>query len=242
MSPAFGEFADIYQKYKRAVVRVAVRDSSGTVRNGAGFHIGGGFIVTARHVVEQPIEGVYDHWDKPVAWTKCLTPSAPSVDLAILETAFSPRDFLERTTIRVGDRVFAPAGVIPIGGHLDDWLGDELVLSRVLVLGFPRVPLSQDTSLVAVLAEVNAIADRYDVPHPHFIISAVPRGGFSGGPAISEYGFLLGVVTHSLIEDGNDTTAGLMAVLSVEPLWNLLHEKAIYPPGENGDFLRGLYG
>jgi hypothetical protein len=40
--------------------------------------------------------------------------------------------------------------------------------------------------------------DRYDVPHVYFILSATPRGGFSGGVAISEWGQVIGLITQSV--------------------------------------------
>jgi hypothetical protein len=72
--------------------------------------------------------------------------------------------------------------IIEVGGHLDDWIGDEFVLSKALLMSFPRVPLARFPVVVAVAGEINAVVDRYDVPHPYFVISSIPRGGFSGGP------------------------------------------------------------
>jgi hypothetical protein len=72
------------------------------------------------------------------------------------------------------------------------------------------------------------------------VISTLGRGGFSGGPVISEFGFLLGVATALLMDDDENAPAGLPVALSIEPLLNLLDENGIYP-GENGRFLRDFY-
>jgi hypothetical protein len=40
-----------------------------------------------------------------------------------------------------------------------------------------------------------------DSSHVNYIISSMPRGGFSGGLVFSEWGFVLGLVTRSLLVD-----------------------------------------
>lgn len=66
-------------------------------------------------------------------------------------------------------------------------------------------------------------------PLVHFIVSATARGGFSGGPAILQDGYLLGVVTSSLLRDNLPSELGFQAVLSVEPLRILLGERGMMP-------------
>lgn len=127
---------------------------------------------------------------------------------------------------------------IPLGEHLNDWVGDEFVLSRVLVMGYPRIPMSGRTGLVAAIGEVNAVVDRYDVPNPHFAISYLPRGGFSGGPVISEWGFLLGVVTSALTENEQPTELGFGVAVSVEPLFELLAQSGLRPPDVSDEIWR----
>ena len=68
------------------------------------------------------------------------------------------------------------------------------------------------------------------MPHPHFVLSSIARGGFSGGPAFSEWGFLLGVVTQSLVEGGKQTEQGFAVCVSIEPLLTLLAKKGLRPP------------
>jgi len=67
----------------------------------------------------------------------------------------------------------------------------------------------------------------YIKPHPHFIISSITRGDFSGGPVISEYDFLLGVLTESLTDGDQAIENGFASVISIEPLLDLLHKNKI---------------
>ena len=69
-------------------------------------------------------------------------------------------------------------------------------------MGYPPVPFSKEPLLVSTLAEVNAVVDKYTGGHPHFIVSALARGGFSGGIALTEEGHTLGVITESLGQNG----------------------------------------
>jgi S1-C subfamily serine protease len=222
----------LYEDYKYCVVHIAVRNAStGGVANGSGFHIGDGLIVTARHVIEgRAIESVRGGYHKDLAVKRILFPSDEKVDLAILETDFSLAYYMSSVSY-VGDqrRNSAKTDHIPLGFHLDDWVGDEFVLSKVLLLGYPSIPLSREPTLVAAVGEVNAVVDKYNGPHPHFIISPSPRGGFSGGPVISEYGFLLGVLTESLTENNKDVEVGFAAAISIEPLLVVLAENHIRP-------------
>src|SRR5207302_1189745 len=47
--------------------------------------------------------------------------------------------------------------VFVLGTHLNELMGDEMLLSRVLVMGYPPIPFADDVPLVSVIGEVNAI-------------------------------------------------------------------------------------
>ena len=51
---------------------------------------------------------------------------------------------------------------------------------------------------MSVAREVKAAIDRCGVPHPHFVLSPLPPGGYSRGPVNSEGGSLLAAVTETL--------------------------------------------
>jgi hypothetical protein len=188
--------AELYHLYKPCVVRITVKNSYGDLATGVGFHIGDGYILTARHVIEsKEIEEIAPHHytAKNISAKQRFYPSDSKIDLAVLHTDFSLAHYMEFVTIlrEEGGTPAQKIDFIPFGDHLNDWLGDELLMTKVLIMGFPVIPLSSRPELVAVEGEVSAIIDKYSGPHPHFILSSIPRGGFSGGPVISERGILL---------------------------------------------------
>ncbi len=239
-----GSLHDLYQLYRPCIACVVVKDSAGDLNRGSAFHIGNGFLVTARHVVEdveiiEIVPGAFAR--QPVKVRHVHLSQSEHVDLAILETDYSLEHYMTKVQIIEGKRRRKKVDFIPIGGHLDDWLGDELVLSKALLVGYPTLPRANSLVPVAVEAEVNAVVNRYDQPHAHFIISAVPRGGFSGGPVLSEHGFLLGVLTDSLFRADQPHELGFASAVSVEPLLGLIHEAKI-ECGANLGFARDLFG
>lgn len=99
--------------------------------------------------------------------------------------------------MRVEGHDWPQVEAVSLGGYLDDWIGDAIVLMPVLMLGFPPVPTARKPLLLAVTGEVNAVVDRYTTPYVHFVVSSPARGGFSGGgPVIFAGQGLLGVVTE----------------------------------------------
>lgn len=231
----------LYEHYSAAVVYVNVRLPNGAESIGAAFHVGENVFLTARHVVDgnEIIE---------VANTiqQCIPDDVGNVIIHGKEGKyrsifpgkgkllkgpfFHPDDSVDVAAIIV-EGIECP--IIPLGSHLDDWLNDEdFILRKVVILGYPPVPLSREPVLVASRAEVNAVIDKYVGPHPHFIVSAMARGGFSGGPCLVEWDFALGLVTESL-GDGSVAELGFMSVISVEPLYVCLSHHGILPKAQS---------
>ena len=99
--------------------------------------------------------------------------------------------------------------------HLDDWIGDDMILHSTLVLGYPPIPFSNSPVLFTTKAEVNAVIDKYTGGRPQFILSCMARGGFSGGLSINESGFSMGVRAESLTKDNEPTELGYLSVISI---------------------------
>jgi Trypsin-like peptidase domain len=255
------DMADLYRKFHVCMVRVTTEAPDGTPGCGAAFHIGDGWLATARHVIDHgELKELAQHGyptglDRIIGELKELPqyrhptglecdriiyPADEDVDLALLHTSFDLTHYMTKHTI-AGYEEEWKADHIQIGGHLDDWISDDwMMLTEVLLMGYPPIPFAKRRDLVAMRGEVNAVIDMYRGPrHPHFIISPLPRGGFSGGPVLTSYGALLGVMTESLILDDAPAELGYGAAITVEPLWDLLGTNNIYP-ASNADFLREL--
>lgn len=247
----------LYKKFSTALAYIAVEQNDGTQSIGSAFHVGDGVFVTARHVVEgNNILEVSTATSSfiPLSDEDTETPSctvfngeesfrAHRISPQVLAISKGPL-FHEDPDIDIA--VFKVSNLdkhtphIPLGDHLDDWLGkDDFLLTDVLILGFPPVPFSNEPRLIGARGEVNALMDFRHVRHVHFIVSAMPRGGFSGGVAITSDGVALGVITQSVVMNGMPEQLGYMAVLSVEPIYECLAQNKLLPAPQTeiwGDF------
>lgn len=219
MSKSAFDLRYLFLKFRNGVVRICIEQAREPNRGdkgiGTGFHIGEGLIVTARHVATEKIDFIKREPDGMIVTiTGCIFDDDENVDLAVLKTDFHnlppPNPRQKRICL------------LPLGQYLDEWLGDDFVLSKVLVMGFPRIPMTQETILVSAEAEINAMVTAGPTAQRHFILSSMARGGFSGGPIISAAGFVLGVVTLALTADKSAAETGFFAATSVEPLLRLL--------------------
>lgn len=221
-----------YRRFKPCLVAVESIDSEGIVHIGTAFHIGDGYLVTARHVVQDFTVNrlISELHEREIVAHEYFYPDDENIDLAVIRTNLDLNNYITKTRIIVSGVEEEKVDHIPIGGHLDDWIDDGLVLMQVVVFGYPPIPTSPSPVLVAVRGEVNAVIDPYiGSPHPLFVISPTSRGGFSGGPVITRGGWLLGVTTTSLVNDHAVPELGFAAALTIEPLLNLLFKNRIFP-------------
>jgi trypsin-like peptidase len=244
----------LYLEHATAMAYIDVEQQNGDRNIGSAFHVGGGVFVTARHVVEgnkiveikmtEPV-GVRaaemfpgltkeqtDEWDYALEermgfiplykyWTEALElehgpiyASDPQVDLAIFKVK----------------NVHHAARFAKLGVHWDDWIYRyPWQLSEAIIFGYPPIPMTTEPYLVVAKAEVHTYVLLRHSPNVHFILSAMPRGGFSGGLAIHEDGFALGVITSGLSDGGKATELGFLAVLSIEPIRVLLESCNLLP-------------
>lgn len=228
------EARSAHTKYASGVAYIESRNRGGDIGIGTCFHVGEGIWVTARHVVDQRSILRIDSPARSMRMPGDPTPTWQG-------PFFHPDERVDVAAFRVSN---LDGAVIPLGGHLDDWFGDEFVLWPVLVMGFPPIPFTTEPYLVAATGEVNAIVEQpHGVPHPHFIISAMPRGGFSGGPVIAlapDSEFTFGLVTESLGGNHLPAELGFFAVLTVEPILTCLNHHDMLPQVER-DFWGGLF-
>lgn len=230
----------IYEKYAGSVAFVDVEKPNEERDIGTAFHVGEGVFVTAAHVLRgnriidfATTEHSYIRTARKIL--KLGFPgvapygpiSVPGAGKIIGGPFFHPNDTVDIAAVVVEGLENIPA--IPLGDYVDDRLDTQLIMTKAIVMGYPRIPHTRGAFLVTSKAEVCAIVDKYSAPHPHFIVSCMARGGFSGGVAISVQNFALGVVTESLFTQGLSPELGYMAVLSVEPVYECLAHHKILP-------------
>ena len=227
----------VYDSYAAGVAYISILNKKGDEGIGSCFHIGDGVFITAKHVVEGctikeigttvALRRFYETEDtKNTGGTLVDIPFSPKITSNYKGPFFHPDDKIDVAALIVQD-IDAP--ILPLGDHLDDWLGDEYVLSEVVIMGYPPIPFSITPLLITSKCEVNAIVDKYTGGHPHFILSSMARGGFSGGPAITDEGIVLGVITESLIHDHEPVELGYLSVLSVEGIYGCISHHRIVP-------------
>ena len=124
--------------------------------------------------------------------------------------------------VETGD---TPLPAITLGGHADYGLGeDDLVLSNILIVGYPPIPFTTIPCQVAAQGQINAVVRVRHSPVLHFIGSAVARGGYSGGPVLDISGAAIALVTESLGRNGEPAETGYMSLLSIEAVVDLATE------------------
>jgi hypothetical protein len=243
-----GHARALFGQFAAAVAYVAVEKPDGTQSIGTATHVGEGVFVTARHVIDGHaiVEvGSTEHLhvrlpegadsrmrvhDGDEVWPAHLVANG-SMTLAS-DVVFHSDPDVDLAAFRVAD-CDPMTPWIPLGSHLDDWLGSgDFVLSEVIVMGYPPIPMSRKPYIVAARAEINAQVDYYDTPHVHWILSTMARGGFSGAMVISESGIALGVVGRSVLSGAGPEELGYMSAASVEPIYQLLAEAKMLPIGQ----------
>jgi hypothetical protein len=218
-------FHETYVRAAGAVAFIAIVDSKGDEGIGSAFHIGDGIFVTARHV----IDGVTI---KEIATTKSAHLSeeaggkpVPPRRLKIIDGPYYGADGLDVAVLRV-DLGDTPLPAITVSQHTDYSLGEnDLILSDILVVGYPPIPFTTVPSQVVTLGHINAVVRVHHSPVLHFIASAMARGGFSGGVALDQSGIALGLVTESLGKGEMPVETGYMSLLSIEPVVDLAADK-----------------
>lgn len=234
-------FRKVYETFAAGVAFVAVRDAQGNESIGSAFHVGEGVFVTARHVVDgMKIMSLATTVDstRPIAGQDGAHEIVHhrASGRVVRGPFFHPNDSVDVAALIV-EGIDAPT--ISLGGHLDDWLENEFVLWPALILGYPPIPFSKKPLLIAAIGEVNAVVDKYTGGHPHFVLSTMARGGFSGGPALTEHGLALGLVTEALGRGDQPAELGYLAVLSVEPIYVCLAHHKIMPPAIHAEWGEG---
>jgi len=249
----------IYAEHASAIAYIEVITNSGDRSIGSAFHVGEGIFVTARHVVDnfkiieikitEPVAVGSQEYFRDILNVEVTDEYICEHDRNFEEIMGHPPFFkhyikaleivdgphfaeepgLDVAVFRVRD-IHASVGIVKLGTHWDDWVYRGLWhLSDAIILGYPPVPMVNEPVLVAARAEINTFIVPRHAPALHFILSATPRGGYSGGVAVHESGNALGVITSALNMNHEPEQLGFLTVLSVEAIYKCLKHNGLYP-------------
>lgn len=234
---------------RQAVAYVETRGTDERIGIGTSFHVGEGSFVTARHVVEnrEVTKIGFDDFDSsfvPIQWDNddFWSPDVHEPISLVDGPYFHSDSSIDVACFRISR---TPRQTIELGAHLDDFMAKfELVTHRILVMGYPKIPFANRPTLMAAVGEINALIDKYTGGHPHFVISTMARGGLSGAPVLVAYDetnelggtAALGLVAESLLEGDLATELGYSAVLTVEPIYQVLEEHGLLPKSQKITF------
>jgi hypothetical protein len=213
-------FQDIYRRYRRSVVMLSGLTASGDPSAATAFHIGDGIFVTARHVADELHNRLLHVSGGGVSPYHQVSFTEPDIDVALLlcDVGLLSPEYRQ---------VF-----IPLPPALNDLIDESQALERVLVMGYPRIPMTANAHIVAATGEIISVVWTMSDQHgPSFVISHLPRGGLSGAPVFDGSGELIGVVVDSLGLAGVPYELGYTAATTVEPILRLLAGANLLPPG-----------
>jgi S1-C subfamily serine protease len=206
----------LFEHFAGSVAAVEVETDDG-LGLGSAFHVGDGLFVTARHVAEHKIVSVQttqpsqDRLRSRLGVERVVTLSTPAKASYVGRVSFHPNDDVDIAVIATDGLGDAPSVEL---NDPDEEVGKSLLLEPVLVMGYPRIPLTLDPpALVVTTAEVNAAVALLPSRLPALVLSPMARGGFSGGLVLTASGTALGVVTQSLVEDHDRTQLGYLSAL-----------------------------
>jgi hypothetical protein len=215
----------LYHENRRSIAYITVETVDGSESIGTTFHIGQGYFVTAKHVVQgnkiievgitQPLSPVKDYHALPLSDSE-----RPRVLKIISEPIFAKSNIDDVAVFQVEQYESIPA--IQLDSiHDIHQSEDRALLSNVLCIGYPPIPLTIHPFQVAVDATVSALINIRGSNYLSYVVSATARGGFSGGPIINSEGKAIGLVTESLVRDNNAVETGFMACLSIAAVADL---------------------
>jgi len=240
-----------------SIVKIETVDTNNDTGIGTGFHVGGGYIATARHVADELKSVIPHHFIGSASYDAAnhegelaldvldvYRPADSMIDLAVIKTDWNSDHYMKKMNGFYEGKTVKNYEHLTLANMYDeDFPETAILLSQVLILGFPPIPQSSDSYVVAVRAdisavtnvvvavkaEVNAVVAKYNKPHSHLVLSSTARGGLSGAPVIDLKGEVIGICTESLNRNNQIVETGFQAAISVDPLNRLLADNAIFP-------------
>ncbi len=174
LAPALGpEY--IYRVYSAATCQI-IGTLKGEGRAGTALIVAPNWLLTCAHVIRD---------------------MAVSEQQYLRDQHFTVTDTLAHESIDIG--LVKTLEELPVTPGLS--FRDPRVGEPVFTIGYPRIPLSKESSLILHRGEITNPEMTMMSGDKIFTYSAIARPGNSGGPIVGEHGSVIGVVTHELAQD-----------------------------------------
>lgn len=206
----------VYEKFKECVIPIVWDRGNGEYSAGTAFKFLDG-IVTAKHCLE---------------------------DAENIQIKGYKAEELEGKSVYISDNEGVDLAFIHTGtkGNSINYYGEGEILQEVLVIGYPKIPtftnfqtaekgtISSKASarITPTKGAIASVAHQYLTNIEAMLITARIRGGNSGGPVISEDGYLVGVACQlpdARSENGDYDDLGYGVALPVQYLMEIVENK-----------------
>jgi S1-C subfamily serine protease len=202
----------IVQKYSPSVPAIIV-EKDGVERVGTGFLVhdhysgkffsGRGFIVTAKHNVDREERSKFLRFGGDA-----------SLQFEPEGTEWSCHPTLDLAAMRVTTSSQAKP-LYP--------LGDPLVLSPTISMGYPAIATTDGSYLLAHSGELNALVTSYLDKQSYLVISNDVSPGNSGGPVLDDSGLCVGMVIRALETEHEGGTSKRNVALRATEIQQFIH-------------------
>jgi len=188
-------FPYIIENYSNAVLKIVNKDKHGEIGIGTGFLVrrkNQDILITNAHNLEKADSiKVLDKDDNPINFE--VISINEKYDVAIL-------------------KIEKPPTIL----NFFRFKGDYEILSEIITIGYPKIPLTKAAYQVCHRGEINSeVEDYYD--NKLFLISAKTSSGNSGSPVIDSSGLVLGMVARELFEKSEFQEKGKPPYIGVIP-------------------------
>ena len=170
----------LYKLYAPSVVHITGKNSKDEEVGGTGLVVHSSFVLTCKHVVcgMKEIDEAQTFQGKTCIVCKNAIHKHDNVDIALIQLKEPSLSPLRGARFR-----------------------NPLVTEKVYTLGYPKIPYLKDAYMVIEPGAVTNSAVESCGKESLFLYSAIARPGNSGGPVVSEDGYVVGMCTQDLVGD-----------------------------------------
>jgi hypothetical protein len=217
-----------------AVLYISVENSGGNQDIGTGFHIGDGYVATARHVIEGNTIRCIGRNDTsafrrqmPGGGTKLTSCHTPFQEAKFEGPFHHPNEQVDVSILKLPWQI---EPTIQLSLSVDQLTEGELLMNEVLVMGYPPIPISSSPQIVIFRGDISAVITSYTENERHLVISGMARGGFSGAPIIhtSYPTTSYGMVTRALLNRDKATELGFICGVTPRAIFETIDAHKIY--------------